>query len=202
MVPLALFRSRQLSVALAIAFTSMAAFYGVVFAQSLYFQQLRDQTPLGTGLLFLPMTALVTVTSAMAARLIARFGRPALISTGLLLQCLGLILIATLPLTVSVWLVAAAMVPVGVGGALTVPPIASLVIDAAPASMAGTASGVLNTFRQLGGSLGVAAIGAVIASADDFLTGMRIGLTAAVTVLAITALLSFTLRKPPPASQE
>lgn len=159
MIPLTLFRSRHVSVALAIAFTSMAAFYGVVFAQSLYFQQVRDQTPLGTGLLFLPRTALVTATSALAARLIARFGRPALISAGLLLQCLGLVVLVTLPVTVSVWVVAAAMVPVGVGGALTVPPIASLVIDAAPTAMAGTASGVLNTFRQLGGSLGVAVIG-------------------------------------------
>jgi len=163
MVPLAMFGSRQLSVALAIAFTSMAAFYGVVFVQSLYFQQQRGETPLVTGLLFLPMTGLVTVVRSFAASLVARFGSRALITSGLLLQGPGLVVIAALPTDISIWVVASAMVPVGVGGALTVPPIASLAINNAPAEVAGTASGVLNTFRQLGGALGVAGIGVVIA---------------------------------------
>lgn len=194
MVPLTMFHSRHLSIALAIAFTSMAAFYGVVFVQSLYFQDQRGQTPLTTGLLFLPMTALVTVLSSLAASLVARFGRQALITTGLLLQCVGLVMIATLPADVSVGIVAAAMILVGGGGALTVPPIASLVLDTAPAELAGTASGALNTFRQLGGSLGVAGIGAVIAAHAEFMPGLRTGLLATVVVLAATAILSLTLR--------
>jgi DHA2 family methylenomycin A resistance protein-like MFS transporter len=196
MVPLAMFGSRQLSVALVIAFTSMAAFYGVVFVQSLYFQRQRGASALLTGLLFLPMTGLVTVVSSRAASLVARFGSRALITTGLLVQCAGLVVIAALPAGVPVWLVAAAMVPVGVGGALTVPPIASLVIDNAPAEAAGTASGVLNTSRQLGGSLGVAGVGAVIAGHRVFMDGLRIGLIGTVVVLGVTAALSLTLRTP------
>jgi MFS transporter, DHA2 family, methylenomycin A resistance protein len=90
MVPLTLFRSRRLSVALAIAFTSMAVFYGAVFVQGLYFQNQRHETPLTTGPLFLPMTGLVTVLSVRAAHPFARLGRRALITTGLLLQCAGL----------------------------------------------------------------------------------------------------------------
>ncbi len=194
MVPLAMFRSRLLSVALAIAFTSTAAFYGVVFVQSLYFQQQRGESPLVTGLLFLPMTGLVMIVSSRAASLVARFGSRALIAAGLLLQCLGLVVIAAMPSDTSVLAVAAAMIPVGVGGALTVPPIASLVIDNAPAEIAGTASGVLNTFRQLGGSLGVAGIGAVIAGHTMFMGGLRLGLVAIVVVLGITTALSLTLR--------
>ncbi|HET6503923.1 MAG TPA: MFS transporter [Amycolatopsis sp.] len=194
MVPLSLFRSRQLSVALAIAFSSMAAFYGVVFVQSLYFQDQRHQTPLETGLLFLPMTALVTVVSSGAASLVARFGRRSLITTGLLLQSAGLAAIAALPADVPVGAVAGAMVLVGVGGALTVPPIASLVLESAPAEAAGTAAGVLNTFRQLGGSLGVAGIGAVLAAHAQFMPGLRTGLIATIIALAITAILSRTLR--------
>jgi len=134
-----------------------------VFVQSLYFQQQRGETPLVTGLLFLPMTGLVTVVRSFAASLVARFGSRALITSGLLLQGPGLVVIAALPTDISIWVVASAMVPVGVGGALTVPPIASLAINNAPAEVAGTASGVLNTFRQLGGALGVAGIGVVIA---------------------------------------
>jgi DHA2 family methylenomycin A resistance protein-like MFS transporter len=194
MVPLGLFRSRQLSVALSIGFTSMAAFYGVVFVQSLYFQQQRSETALVTGLLFLPMTALVTLVSSFAARLVSRFGRRALITFGLVLQMAGLLVIASLAADVDVWIVASAMVPVGVGGALTVPPVASLVLETAPADIAGTASGVLNTFRQLGGSLGVAGIGAVIAAHTAFIPGMRAGLIGAVALLGVTVLLSLTLR--------
>jgi MFS transporter, DHA2 family, methylenomycin A resistance protein len=74
-----------------------------------------------------------------------------------------------------------------------VPPIASLVIDNAPAEVAGTASGVLNTFRQLGGSLGVASVGAVIAGHTAFMDGLRVGLAATVVTLGITAALSPTL---------
>lgn len=202
MVPLRMFRSSSLSIALAIAFSSMAAFYGVVFVQSLYFQDLRRETPLMTGLLFLPMTALVTVFSAGAASLVARFGRQLLITTGLLVQCVGIIVIATLPADVSVWWVAVAMVLVGVGGALTVPPIASLVLDTAPVELAGTASGVLNTFRQLGGSLGVAAVGAVIAAHAAFMDGLRVGLIGTVVVLGVTAILSLTLRNQPQTTTE
>jgi len=201
MVPLKLFQSRQLSVALAIAFTSMAAFYGVVFVQSLYFQDQRHHTPLATGLLFLPMTAVVTVLSSYAAALVERFGRRTLITTGLLLQCVGLVLIATLPAEVPVGVVSVAMVLVGGGGALTVPPIASLVLEGAPGEVAGTASGVLNTFRQLGGSLGVAGVGAVIAGHADFMPGLRAGLLGTVIVLAVTAALSLTLRRDRPAYQ-
>lgn len=197
MVPLRPFRSRRISVALAIAFASMAAFYGVVFVQSLYFQNQRGQTPLTTGLLFLPMTAVVTVLISLAASLVARFGQRALIAAGLLLQCLGLVVIAALSAQIPVWLVAVAMVLIGGGGALTVPPIAGIVLDNAPAGIAGTASGVLNTFRQIGGSLGVAGIGAVIAAHTAFMPGLRTGLIGTVAVLGATAELSFTLRATP-----
>ncbi|MGW7681536.1 MFS transporter [Kribbella sp. NPDC054772] len=196
MVPLSLLRSRQLSIALAIAFTSMAAFYGVVFVQSLYFQQQRGASALLTGLLFLPMTGLVTIVSSRAAALSARLGPRALIMAGLLVQCAGLVLIVALPVGVPLWGAAAAMVPVGVGGALTVPAIASLVLDHAPSELAGTASGVLNTCRQLGGSLGVAGVGAVVAGHGVFMDGLRTGLIVTVAVLGITAALSLSLRKP------
>ncbi|WP_300681396.1 MFS transporter [Nocardioides sp.] len=194
MVPPAMFASRTLRVALVIAFTSMAAFYSVVFVQSLYFQQQRHATALVTGVLFLPMTGLVTVISSSSAALVARFGQRNLILAGLVIQCVGLLVIASLPATITVWGVALAMIPVGVGGALTVPPIASLVLENAPGDLSGTASGVLNTSRQLGGSLGVAAVGAVIGAHQVFMDGMRVGLIATVVVLAATAVLSTTLR--------
>lgn len=86
------------------------------------------------------------------------------------------------------------MIFVGGGGGLTVPPIASLIFDVAPSRLAGTASGVLNTFRQMGGSLGVAVFGAVVDASTHFTSGLRIDFTATAVLIGVAALLSLTLR--------
>ena len=197
MVPLDLFRSRQVAVALAAAFMGMVGFYGVVFVRSLYLQQVHHQSALTTGLLFLPMTALVAALNPSAARMATRFGHRTPIVGGQLLMVAGLIAIAVLPVAAPTWAVALVMIPVGVGGSLTVPPLTSLLLDSLPAERAGTASGVLNTFRQMGGSLAVAAVGAVIASQGQFTAGMRVSLAAAAVLVTITAIATIGL---PPAS--
>ena len=193
MVPLDLFRSRTVSSVLVIAVVTMAAFYGVVFLQSLYFQQQRGGTALETGLLFLPMTGLVALLNPLAARLMVRFGNAAMIAAGQLLMSLGLAGLWLLPADAPTLLVALVMVPVGVGGSFTVPPIIALVMDHVPAERAGTASGVVNTARQVGGSLGVAVYGALLAG-HDFMDGLRIGLGTTAVVLLLLVPVSLALR--------
>lgn len=193
MVPLDLFRSRTVSTALAIAVVTMAAFYGVVFLQSLYFQQQRGATALETGLLFLPMTGLVALLNPLAARLMVRFGNVAMIAAGQLLMALGLAGLWRLPADAPVVLVALVMVPVGVGGSFTVPPIIALVMDNVPAHRAGTVSGVVNTARQVGGSFGVAIFGAALAS-GGFMDGLRTSLGWTAVVLVILLIASLRLR--------
>jgi MFS transporter, DHA2 family, methylenomycin A resistance protein len=197
MIPLDLFRSRAVSTALIIAVVTMAAFYGIVFLRSLYFQQERGSSALETGLLFLPMTALVALLNPWVARLMTRYGHVAMIAAGQLLMAAGLVGLCLLPADTPVLLVAALMVPVGVGGSFTVPPIIAQVIDNVPAERAGTASGVVNTARQVGGSLGVAIFGAVLAS-GDFISGMRISLggTAVVLIFLVSASLALQHRRP------
>ncbi|QGF23243.1 DHA2 family efflux MFS transporter permease subunit [Raineyella fluvialis] len=193
MIPLDLFRSRAVSTALAIALVTMAAFYGVVFLQSLYFQQQRGATALVTGLLFLPMTGLVALLNPVAARLMVRYGNVAMIVAGQLLMALGLAGLWLLPTDSSTLLVSVVMVPVGVGGSFTVPPIIALVMDHVSADRAGTASGVINTARQVGGSLGVAAYGALL-QGHDFMGGLRLGLGATAVVLLVLVAASLPLR--------
>jgi DHA2 family methylenomycin A resistance protein-like MFS transporter len=171
MVPLALFRYRPVAITLTVAFITMAAFYGTVFLQSLYFQQQRGHSALVTGVLFLPMTAFVAVISYLAPRISNRVGRLVPIVVGQVSMAGGLITLALLPANAPVLLVATIMVFIGGGGGLTVPPIASIVFDNAPRQLAGTASGVLNTFRQMGGSLGVAVFGAVVNASGHFASG-------------------------------
>ncbi|UKA64396.1 MFS transporter [Arthrobacter sp. FW306-04-A] len=193
MLPLDLFRSRTVSTALIIAGVTMAAFYGVVFLQSLYFQQQREVTALGTGLLFLPMSGLVALLVPLAARLVTRFGRIAVIVAGQLVMALGLAGLCLLPTDSPTLLVALLMVPVGVGGSFTVPPIIALIMDHVPAERAGTASGVINTARQVGGALGVAVFGAVLAG-QNFMDGLRTGLGATAVLLLVLVVASLPLR--------
>lgn len=190
MVPLDLFRARPVAISLAAAFVTMAGFYGVVFVQSLYFQDVRSVSPLETGLLFLPMTALVAILNPVAARTAIRFGSRVPIIGGQVLMVLGLLGLAVAPVDLPLWAVALLMVPVGVGGSFTVPPLTSLLLDAVPAPHAGTASGVLNTARQVGGSMGVAASGAVIAHMTGFMPGLRFSLGALAVLVTATAALS------------
>jgi MFS transporter, DHA2 family, methylenomycin A resistance protein len=194
MVPLALFRSRQVAITLAVALITMAGFYGTVFLQSLYFQEQRGQSALITGLLFLPMTAFVAVISYVAPRIAERVGRLFPIIAGQLAMAAGLVTLAALPTNAPVLLAALVMILVGGGGGLTVPPIASLIFDNAPSQLAGTASGVLNTFRQMGGSLGVAVFGAVVNASGHFAGGLRIDFVATALLVGLAALLSLALR--------
>ena len=112
------------------------------------------------------MTALVALLNPLAARLMARYGHSAMIVAGQWSWLLGLAGLCLLPEDSPMLLVAFVMVPVGVGGSFTVPPIIALVMDNVPAERAGTASGVVNTARQVGGSLGVAVFGALLAGQD------------------------------------
>lgn len=196
MIPLDLFRSRAVSTALVIAVVTMGAFYGIVFVQSLYFQQERGASALETGLLFLPMTALVALLNPLVAWLMARYGHVAMIAGGQLIMVIGLAGLCILPADAPVLLVAALMVPVGVGGSFTVPSIVAQVMDNVPTERAGSASGVVNTARQVGGSLGVAIFGAVLAS-GEFITGLRasLGATAAVLIFLVVASLALQRRR-------
>jgi MFS transporter, DHA2 family, methylenomycin A resistance protein len=194
MVPLTLFRSRAVAITLSVAFITMAGFYGTVFLQSLYFQQQRGYSALATGLLFLPMTGLVALTNPLVSKIAQRYGRILPIIAGQAGMATGLLLLALLPLRVPVLAVAAVMILVGVGGAFTVPPIASLILDSVPGQLGGTASGVLNTFRQMGGSLGVAVFGAVVDASSVFEHGLRISFAGTAVLVAIAAAGTLALR--------
>ena len=81
-------------------------------------------------------------------------------------------------------LVALALVPMALGGALTVPPLTAATMDAVPAERAGLAAGVLNAARQMAGGLSIAVFGALIA--DGFVAGMRLSLLISAALIAVT----------------
>lgn len=195
MMPLDLFRSATVSTGLGIAFITMAGFYGVVFVQSLYFQEQRSASSLVTGLLFLPMTGLVALLNPFVGRAMERLGKIITTIGGMVLMATGLIALALLPADAPIVVSALLMVPVGLGGSFTVPPLTALILDHIPAERAGTASGVLNTARQMGGSLGIAIFGAVLAIQPSFQAGVRTDYLVTGAVLIVLAVLSLRLRK-------
>lgn len=196
MVPLATLRSRSVAIPAAVGFAFMVGFYGVVFLLSLYLQQDRGLTPLETGLVFLPMSVLVAVLNPPAARLAERIGARASITAGLLLMAAGLsgLLLAT-PAAATL-LLAVLLIPVGLGGPLAMPAATAHILDSVPAHLAGTASGVLNTSRQLGGAIAIAAFGALLSHSASFVDGLHTSLFLGALVLVAAAAATLKLWTP------
>jgi len=169
-------------------------YYGLPFVMSLYLQELRGLSALGTGLVFLPMMLTGGALTPFIARLGERFGPRILVTTGLLAMTAGQTVIALLAAPVPVPLLSALMILVGMAGPLVMPPVMALLLQAVPARRAGVASGVFNTSRQVGGALAVAVFGALLASRATFLPGLRDSLLIAAVVALATAAVSLLLR--------
>jgi DHA2 family methylenomycin A resistance protein-like MFS transporter len=193
MVPLELFRSRVVVVSVSVGFAFMVGFYGLVFLFSLYFQELRGLSPLATGLAFMPMTALSVFVNPLAARIAERFGSRVPIATGQFLMAASLLSLCVAATGAPIALLSMLTIPIGLGAALAIPTVTALLLNSVPAERAGTASGVLNTCRQLGGALAVAVFGALVAHRETFLQGLQVSLVIAAVLLLVTASASLLL---------
>jgi MFS family permease len=194
MAPPDLFRSRAVTVSVAVGFAFIVGYYGLPFVMSLYLQQFRGLSPLGTGLAFLPMMLAGAALTPLSARLAETLGARLLITAGLVLMTSGLVILAVVPFSAPVWALAALMVPVGLAGPLVMPPLIAVLLNSVPARRAGVASGVFNTSRQIGGALAVAVFGALLAHRAGFLPGVRASLLIAAVVALTAAAASLLLR--------
>jgi DHA2 family methylenomycin A resistance protein-like MFS transporter len=187
LLPLALLRHAAVNVSALTGLSLNFGYYGLMFAMSLFFQNARHDTPLETGLAFLPMTAVVTVANIASGSLTARFGYRLPMLVGQALAALGYVSLAFVRVDSSALAVALPLLTVGVGVALAVPSINTAVLAHVDASCMGIASGVLNTARQIGGVLGVGVFGALVRPEFDHLA---IGLHLAAILAAMVTLLS------------
>ena len=94
MVPLDLFRSRAVAIPIAVGFAFVVGYYGLPFVMSLYLQQLRGLSALGTGVVFLPMMLIGAALTPFSARIAERSGARVLITAGLVLMATGLAVLA------------------------------------------------------------------------------------------------------------
>ncbi|WP_235036311.1 MFS transporter [Arthrobacter sp. 18067] len=195
MMPLDLFQSGGLRIALSVGFSFMVGWYGMVFVISLFLQQHLGLSPLLAGLAFLPASVLIAVSNVVAGRMAAKFGPRVPAVVGQLLMVVGLLGMLLAAPAGSLVAVALLLIPIGVGGALAMPPITAHVLDSVPAHRSGTASAVFNTFRQLGGAVGVAVFGALLAGPAGFVPGLQASLLIAALLLLATAVASLFIRR-------
>ncbi|MFC1406969.1 MULTISPECIES: MFS transporter [Streptacidiphilus] len=192
LLPLGMLKDRRVTVPLAVGFAVNVAFYGGIFLLGLYYQRLRGMSGISAGLMFVPMSAVVTATNLVSPRLAERIGRRPVIVAGQLVFTVAMLAMLPLAAHTPVWLVLVLLLPLSVGGALAVPAVTALLMDAVPGERVGTASGLLNSFRQTGGALAVALFGGLLSGPDGgfSLPGMRLGLLAVAALLLATAILS------------
>jgi MFS family permease len=186
MVPLGLFRSANVSVPVAVGFAFVVGFYGLPFVMSLYLQHVRHLSAFATGTVFLPMAVIGGLLTPFSAHLAERLGPRRLIGGGLTAMAAGLALLAWIAPAAPTWALAVMMVLVGVAGPAVMPPATAVLLNGVPKQQAGTASGVFNTSRQLGGALAVAVFGALLAGQADLASGLRVSLLVAAAI-ALTA---------------
>jgi len=164
-LPLALFRNRIFVVSAAVGFIIGLALFGAVTFLPLYLQVVKGHSPTVSGLLITPMMAGLLVTSILSGNLISRFGRyrPFPIA-GTAIATVGLFLLSHIGLATSTATVALDMVVLGLGLGMTMQVLVLATQNAVDYRYLGVATSGSTLFRQIGGSIGVSAFGAIFSN--------------------------------------
>jgi len=162
LVPLGIFASRTLSAANVVVFFLGSAVFAMWYFVSLYLQQVLGFSAIQAGVAFLPMTLAIIGASTLAGRLVARFGAGAVLSVGMTLIGVGMLVFSPLRTHGSYAgdvLLPSVLTALGIG--LSFVPVTIAATTGVQRSDAGLASGLVNTSRQFGGSLGLAILATV-----------------------------------------
>jgi EmrB/QacA subfamily drug resistance transporter len=163
LLDLALFKQATFVGANLVELLIMVVMFGVFFFTSVYLQLVRGYSPVQTGAMFLPLTCIMVIEAPLAGRLSDRFGSRWLMSTGMLVLGIAVLLLSRVGAHSHFSAILPPFVVGGIGIGLTLTPAMAAVLGSAPEHKAGVAAGVLDTFRQVGGALGVAVMGAIVA---------------------------------------
>jgi EmrB/QacA subfamily drug resistance transporter len=163
MLPLELFRNRTYTGANSVILLVALAMFGVFFFVSLYMQQVLGYSAVQTGAAFLPMTVLIILVAPIAGKASDRIGSRSLMTTGMVLIAVQLLYFSTLDVDSTFWSLLPAFLVGGVGMALTMTPSAAAATRGVPVDKAGVGAAVLNAARQVGGAMGIAVMGAIMA---------------------------------------
>jgi MFS family permease len=183
LIPLGIFRSRNVSGANVIQMLMVAGLFGMFFLGSLYMQRVLGYTPVEIGLAFMPVALLIGALSlGFSARLNMRFGARATLIPGLALIVGGLALFTRAPIdaTYAVDLLPS-MILIGIGAGLSFPSLMTLAMSGATRNDSGLASGLVNTTQQVGGALGLAVLATLSTTRSDTLLDSGASTSSALT---------------------
>jgi MFS family permease len=165
LIPLRVFRMPALRAANLIIALLFAGIFAMWFFVSLYLQQVQGDDALEAGVAFLPMTLSIAGASTMAPRLVARFGVRRVLTVGMSVAGLGLLWLSNIDAGTSY---AAGVLPGGVlatiGAGSSMVPATIVAVRGVPQQESGLASGVLNTSRLAGGTIGLAVLSTIATS--------------------------------------
>jgi EmrB/QacA subfamily drug resistance transporter len=208
MLDLSLFRQRTFSGAnLAMGLVGLAMF-GIFFFNSLFLQTVLRYSAVRAGATFLPMTVLIVLVAPAAGNIADRIGSRWLMGAGMILLAASLLLFAGLDQRSTFWDILPGLLVGGFGMAITMAPTTSAAMAAVPVDKAGVGSGVINSMRQVGGSLGIAIMGTLVATSihvgpdnpaylNQFVHGYHRALYLGAALLFVGAIVSLlTVRKP------
>jgi EmrB/QacA subfamily drug resistance transporter len=208
MLDLRLFRSPTFSGANATMLLVGLAMFGIFFYNSLFLQLILGYGAIKTGATFLPMTILIILVAPAAGKVSDHVGPRWLMGAGMLLLSVALLLFGTLDASSTFSDILPGLVVGGLGMAVTMAPTTSAAMSAVPVDKAGVGSAVINSMRQVGGSLGVAIMGALVATqvtltpgapgyVTEFVDGYHLALRVGAGMLVLGAAIAVaTVRTP------
>ncbi|WP_327577465.1 MFS transporter [Streptomyces sp. NBC_00145] len=159
------FKNKVFSAAIAAIALVFFALMGVTFFSVFYTQSVRGYSPLQTGLLMLPLAAAQLIFAPRARLVVDRFGVRATTTGGLVILAAMLAAFTTLDADTPIWILEVIFFFMGTGMAHVMTPTSVVIMQALPREKAGSASALSNTFRQVGGALGIAVLGSVLSTA-------------------------------------
>src|SRR5471030_1044806 len=200
MLPLALFRSAPFSGAVLFGVLMNFSYYVVIFVLSFYLQKVRGFGALHAGLVFLPLTATFILSNIVSGWMAPRTGLRTPMIVGAVIGASGYALLGWWGIsndaTFLEMLPGLALIQAGMG--LAVPAMTTSILSGVERRQAGTASAVLNTARQVGGAVGVAIFGALVAGGATvhILGGIQLAMAVSSGLLLLAGLLAFACIRP------
>ena len=184
-LPLGLFRERVFSCTLGIGFVLSFCAFGLVFALSIYFQNVLGYSPAEAGFAFVPFALMITVSNLIGSGSATRIGSGRAITAALVLAAIGFVLMTAMDAVSTYVQILPAQLLARLGLGAAIPLTTSILLSAAAKSESGLASGVLNTLRQTGAAVGVAVFGALMVG--DNVRGLRIAVVICAGLLLLAA---------------
>ncbi|SFD85892.1 MFS transporter [Blastococcus tunisiensis] len=169
-----LFRNPAFSAAAAALGLNFFALLGATFYLVYYLQGVREYSPLQSGAALIPVALGMAIMAPRSSGLAERHGAKAVCGTGFLLIALSFLGIQLLDLTSPVWLLVAVLSVQGLGMGMVMAPATESIMSVVPREKAGAGAAVNNSVRQIGGALGVAILGSVLAASYSGFLGSSV----------------------------